>query len=114
MSLKDLKTASASRQQDQAPTTPSKTKQPSKPVNPPIQSDPPVQTPSQVPAVTDGRTKMLGGRVPLAVHREFQQHLFRAQEHYPDLTTQDALPIMIRLLRDETVWQKFMAELSLG
>lgn len=108
MSLKDLKTASASRQQGQeVRTTPASTTSKT-----PATAEPPVQVDSPVAPVSDGRTKMLGGRVPLAVHREFQQHLFRAQEIYPDLTTQDTLPVLIRLLRDDEVWQKFMAELS--
>lgn len=55
---------------------------------------------------------MLGGRVPLEVHREFQQQIFRAQETYPDLTLQGALPVLIRLLRDEAIWEKFMQDLE--
>ncbi|MEF2278025.1 hypothetical protein V3W47_06900 [Deinococcus sp. YIM 134068] len=58
------------------------------------------------------RIRMLGGRVTLEVHREFQQHLFRAQETHPDLTLQDTLPVLVRLLRDKEVWQKFMVELE--
>ena len=58
------------------------------------------------------RIKMLGGRVPAAIHREFQAQIFRAQETHPDLTMQDALPALIRLLRDDGVWQKFLQELE--
>ena len=64
------------------------------------------------PQVVDGRTKMLGARVPLAIHREWQGHVFRAQDHHPNLTTQDAIPALVRLLRDEDVWARFMAELD--
>lgn len=98
MSLKDLKNASETRRQETSPDVPA------------VAQD--VREDLAVPASADGRTKMLGARVPLAVHREFQGQLFRAQEHHPDLTTQAAMPALIRLLRDETVWQKFMAELE--
>ena len=93
MSLKDLKNAAETRKQI-APL-PSEVK-PDDVVVPP----------------GDGRTELLGARVPLAVHREFQSYLFKAQEYHPDLTTQAAMPALIRLLRDEAVWQKFMAELD--
>lgn len=95
MTLNDLKNASAARQEQEAPAPAA-----------------PVAASRQVPAPADGRTKMLGARVPLAIHREFQQQLFRAQEDHPDLTMQDAVPALIRLLRDEQVWVKFLAELE--
>lgn len=98
MSLKDLKNAAETRRQETSPDVPA--------------ARAGAHEDLVVPASTDGRTKMLGARVPLAVHREFQGQLFRAQERYPDLTTQAAMPALIRLLRDETVWQKFMAELE--
>ena len=91
MTLKDLKTAADARKQET-----SGSEKPS--------------TPAQ-PAATE-RTKMLGARVSVAIHREFQTQLFRAQEQFPDLNMQVAIPAMIRLLRDETVWRKFMAELK--
>jgi hypothetical protein len=100
MSLKDLKNAAAARQQE-----------PAAPLRP--EPAPLLEAASAAPAApADGRTKMLGARVPLAVHREFQTYLFRAQEQHPDLTTQAAMPALIRLLRDEGVWQKFMSELE--
>lgn len=105
MSLKDLKNAASARKQEAdaqsqdgpaAPTVPA-----------------PAVGESPVPArVVDGRTKMLGARVPLSIHREWQGHVFRAQDHHPSLTTQDAIPALVRLLRDEDVWAKFMAELD--
>lgn len=94
MTLKDLKTASAARKAEGETEAA------------------PQGTPATSTAVSDGRTKLLGARVPLAVHREFQGQLFRAQERFPDLTTQAAMPALVRLLRDEAVWQKFMAELE--
>lgn len=100
MSLKDLKNAAAARQQEPEPAAP---------LRPEPAPAPEAAVPSAASA--DGRTKMLGARVPLAVHREFQTYLFRAQEQHPDLTTQAAMPALIRLLRDEGIWQKFMAEL---
>lgn len=113
MTLSDLKRAAAARQnQDELqapdsvapPTAPPAARAAAATVKKP-------RTPKGIPA-TDGRTKMLGARVPLAIHREFQQHIFTAQEHYPDLTIQEAVPALIRLLRDEKVWNKFMAELG--
>ena len=62
--------------------------------------------------MADGRTKMLGARVPLPIHREWQTYVFQAQDQYPNLTTQDAIPALVRLLRDEAVWDKFIAELN--
>lgn len=97
MTLSDLKKASAARQEQEAPApAPAAPGAPSR----------------QAPTPADGRTKMLGARVPLAIHREFQQQLFRAQEDHPDLTMQDAVPALIRLLRDEQVWARFLAELE--
>ncbi len=93
MTLKDLKSAAESRRQVQ------ETEDQDKPR-------------SLVQAAPSDRTKMLGARVSIAVHREFQTQLFRAQEEHPDLNMQIAIPAMIRLLRDETVWRKFMAELK--
>ena len=107
MSLKDLKNAAAVRQQETEISSPS----PGETLLPPMS---PLEAPSPgnpVSSVTDGRTKLLGARVPLSVHREWQAHLFRAQEQQPDLTTQSAIPVLIRLLRDESIWQKFIAEL---
>jgi hypothetical protein len=101
MSLKDLKNAAALRQQE--------TDQVSAAAKPEAPSEAALVAMANV---SDGRTKMLGARVPLLVHREWQGHLYRAQEMQPDLTTQGAMPALIRLLRDETVWQKFIAELD--
>lgn len=98
MSLKDLKNAAETRRQETLPDVPA------------VGAD--AREDLAVAAPMDGRTKMLGARVPLAVHREFQGQLFRAQERYPDLTTQAAMPVLIRLLRDETVWRKFMEALE--
>ena len=56
--------------------------------------------------------KMLGARVPLSVHREFQTQLFKAQERFPDLTTQRAIPALVRALRKPEVWRVFLDELS--
>jgi len=101
MSLKDLKNAATLRQQESEKA--------------PVAVQPEAAAEAALVAVanvSDGRTKMLGARVPLLVHREWQGHLFRAQEMQPDLTTQGAMPALIRLLRDETVWQKFIAELD--
>lgn len=56
--------------------------------------------------------KMLGARVPLTVHREFQTQLFKAQEQFPDLTTQRAIPALVRALRKPEVWRVFLDELS--
>lgn len=61
---------------------------------------------------TDGRVKMLGARVPLSLRREWQGHAFRTQDQYRRLTTQDTVPALARLLRDEDVWARFMAELN--
>ena len=98
MSLKDLKAASETRRQKTSSEVPAAARD--------------VREALAAPTLTDGRTKMLGARVPLAVHREFQGQLFRAQERHPDLTIQAAMPVLIRLLRDETVWQKFMEALE--
>jgi len=98
MSLKDLKNAAETRRQETSPDVPAATEESRAAVAP--------------PAPMDGRTKMLGARVPLAVHREFQGQLFRAQERHPDLTIQAAMPVLIRLLRDEMVWRKFMEALE--
>ena len=76
------------------------------PGRPPEKPTPPAQ------GAASDRTKMLGARVPVSIHREFQ--LFRAQEQYPDLNMQVAIPAMICLLRGETVWRKFLAELKKG
>lgn len=57
-------------------------------------------------------TKMLGARIPVSVHRQFQQRLLDAQEHHPDVTIQKAVPVMIRLLQDEEVWQRFLEGLA--
>ena len=115
MTLSDLKKAAAIRQsQDETPAQPSV--QPQPPVTPkPVHT---ATVPTKVARVVkantapDSRTKMLGARVPLTIHREFQQHIFRAQEEYPDLTMQEAVPALIRLLRDEQVWTTFMTELE--
>lgn len=111
MTLSDLKKASAARQEPEPePTTPA---QPDNKA--PRSAATPVKKPrstAKASPVADGRTKMLGARVPLAVHREFQQQIFRAQEDYPDLTMQEAVPALIRLLRDEKIWTKFLAELE--
>ncbi|MFC4456581.1 hypothetical protein [Deinococcus sonorensis] len=93
MTLKDLKNASVARQQ--------------------AQPDEPQEKPGQArQAPGNDRMKMLGARVPISIHREFQTQLFRAQEQFPDLTAQQAMPVLVRLLRDESVWRKFMAELK--
>lgn len=57
-------------------------------------------------------TKMLGARIPVSVHRQLQQRILDAQEFHPDLTIQKAVPTMIRLLQDEVVWERFLAELG--
>lgn len=106
MSLKDLKNAAAARQQETAVSSPDATLS-----RPTISSVAPSSV-GTVGSTTDGRTKLLGARVPLSVHREWQAHLFRAQEQQPDLTTQSAIPVLIRLLRDESIWQKFIAEMT--
>ncbi|TSA79967.1 hypothetical protein FNU79_17155 [Deinococcus detaillensis] len=98
MSLKDLKNAAKTRRQETLPDVPAAAEDGREAL--------------AAPVPTDGRTKMLGARVPLAVHREFQGQLFRAQERHPDLTTQAAMPVLIGLLRDETVWRKFMEALE--
>lgn len=111
MTLSDLKKASAARQEQEsasAATTQPETKA-SRDIVTPVKK--PRPTTKAAPA-TDGRTKMLGARVPLSVHREFQQQIFRAQEDYPDLTMQEAVPALIRLLRDEKIWTRFLAELE--
>ena len=115
MTLSDLKKAAAVRQsQDEAPAQPSA--QPQPPVTPkpvlPATASPKKARAVKATMASDSRTKMLGARVPLAIHREVQQHIVRAQEDYPDLTMQEAVPALIRLLRDEKVWTKFMAELE--
>lgn len=107
MTLKDLKGASVARQRAEETVPPVELMAPS-----PERSSLP--TPAEISPVADGRTKLLGARVALAVHREWQGHLYRAQEQQPNLTTQSAMPALIRLLRDEAVWQKFMAELDGG
>jgi len=112
MSLKDLKHAAQARQKDETPAEPVVQTMPlSEPTTEQVNSvqgssSPPVSSPA------DGRTKLLGARVLLGVHREWQGHLYRAQEQQPNLTTQSALPVLIRLLRDDVVWQKFMAEIG--
>jgi hypothetical protein len=70
---------------------------------------------AQVPARTQKQNtvvKMLGARVPLSVHREFQTQLFKAQERFPDLTTQRAIPALVRALRKPEVWRVFLDDLS--
>ena len=103
MSLKDLKNAASARKQE-ADAQPQ-----DKPAAPPA---PAVRGESTAAQVVDGRTKMLGARVPLSIHREWQGYVFRAQDHHPSLTTQEAIPALVRLLRDEDVWARFMAELD--
>ena len=92
MTLNDLKRASSARKEGQEAEGETK--------------------PATVPA--GDRMKMLGARVPVSIHREFQTQLFRAQEDHPSLNMQVAIPALIRLLRDEIVWRKFMAELKKG
>lgn len=101
MSLKDLKNAASARKQE------ADAQSQDKPVSAPVVEESPATT-----QMVDGRTKMLGARVPLSIHREWQGHVFRAQDQHPSLTTQDAIPALVRLLRDEEVWAKFMAELD--
>lgn len=112
MTLSDLKKASAARQ-EQEPAAPGgeqgESKAPQHTVAPTERKP---RSAGKATPVTDGRSKMLGARVPLSVHREFQQQIFRAQEDYPDLTMQEAVPALIRLLRDEKIWTKFLAELE--
>ena len=67
---------------------------------------------NQVPSPGHTAVKMLGARVPLSVHREFQTQLFKAQERFPDLTTQRAIPALVRALRKPEVWRVFLDELS--
>lgn len=55
---------------------------------------------------------MVGSRVPLSLRREWQGHAFQTQDQYRRLTTQDTVPALARLLRDEDVWARFMAELN--
>lgn len=105
MSLKDLKNAASARKQEADAQSQDK----------PVTPTPPTPAVEEGPATTqvvDGRTKMLGARVPLSIHREWQTYVFRAQDQHPSLTTQDAIPALVRLLRDEDVWAKFMAELK--
>lgn len=111
MTLSDLKRASAVRQGQEEPqqVAPAPTEVKGAPAPAPAPRKP---RPAKAAVVPDSRTKMLGARVPLSIHREFQQHIFRAQEDYPDLTMQEAVPALIRLLRDDKVWNKFLAELE--
>ena len=105
MSLKDLKTAASARKQE------SETQPQAAPAAPPVPAPATGESPAAA-QVADGRTKMLGARVPLPIHREWQTYVFQAQDQYPNLTTQDAIPALVRLLRDEAVWDKFIAELN--
>ena len=107
MSLKDLKNAASARKQEADAQSQDKP-----PVRTPPVPAPAVEEGPSTAQVMDGRTKMLGARVPLSIHREWQGHVFRAQDYHPSLTTQDAIPALVRLLRDEEVWVKFMAELD--
>lgn len=112
MTLSDLKKASVARQ-EQEPAVPAGEQKESKaPQRTVVPTDRKSRSAGKAAPVADGRTKMLGARVPLSVHREFQQQIFRAQEDYPDLTMQEAVPALIRLLRDEKIWTKFLTELE--
>ncbi|GGR26432.1 hypothetical protein GCM10008957_42480 [Deinococcus ruber] len=71
-----------------------------------------VQTHGQQKAAPSTAVKMLGARVPVSVHREFQTQIFKAQEQFHDLTTQRAIPALVRALRKSEVWRVFMAELK--
>ena len=76
MSLKDLKMPPppASRKQTPNPRTASCAHFPV--------AVPAVEEGPATAQVVDGRTKMLGARVPLSIHREWQGHVFRAQDQY--------------------------------
>ena len=92
-SLKDLKTASSARQQDKPEPTPA-------------------PAPVALPAAVSEQTKLLGARVPVSIHREFQMQLFQAQERVPNLTQQQALPALVRMLRDPIIFRRFLDELE--
>lgn len=70
-------------------------------------------TPSPAPGVgerqgtvqaANGRSKMLGARVPPALHREWQGLVSRPQDQSPSLITLDAVPALVRPPREENVW----------
>ncbi|GGR11194.1 hypothetical protein [Deinococcus ruber] len=93
MTLKDLKAASEARKEK-------------------ADSAEPLQARGQQKGAQSTAVKMLGARVPVSVHREFQTQLFKAQEQFPDLTTQRAIPALVRALRKADVWRVFMEELG--
>lgn len=98
-SLGDLKTASTNRREVD------------------VKPESPAPEDSKSGAVSRGTTqneamKMLSFRVPRSVHREFQKQIFEAQEQFPDLTAQEAMPAIIRMLRKPDVWQKFLDEIG--
>lgn len=99
-SLKDIKTASQVRSQDKAAPPTEIAAVPQEAAAPPVQTK------------TSEATKVLSFRIPWSVHREFQRKLFDAQEFYPNLTSQETMPAIIRLLDDPSVWKKFLKELE--
>ncbi|MBB5363764.1 hypothetical protein [Deinococcus humi] len=52
----------------------------------------------------NGRSKMLGARVPPALHGEWQVQVSRPQDRSPSLITLDAVPALVHPPRDENVW----------
>ncbi|WP_104992696.1 hypothetical protein [Deinococcus sp. NW-56] len=81
------------------------------------------RTPAPAPAPVDApvpeEMRMLGGRVPDSIFREFQRQKMDAETHLRvrRVTTEDALEALVRMLRDpetQAQWHQMLGEVRRG
>lgn len=80
---------------DEQPTEPSRSRRPRQPVEP-----------------TTLETRMLAARISHAYARELERSLLNATEYIPRVTKEEAIPALIRLLRDPATFDRWLDEIE--